>query len=229
MTFRNTKTLLFASLIVAMVLPFSSIQMAEAERTFEEKQQRLIDKVIRLDERIANNSDDQIKVDRLEAKKQKLLERLFNNVNDENDDTENATIEAPRHAPQTRSYNNPTTPSYNIFINGAHKGCDGINETWNFKAAADRGDSRITVMQSFPSQLTTGNAPNCSSWDWQNNLYLHFEDIFVSDRKCMGNLITNPSTSYSIMCGEPLEGFWVVKLTADYEFHQVTGFTYVVL
>lgn len=230
MTFTNVKTLLFASLIVAMVLPFSSIQIAQAEISFEEKQQRLIDKVIRLDERIANNPGDQVKIDRLEAKKQVLLERLFNNVHAENDDIKEATtVNTQRHAPNPRSYNNPTTPNYNIFINGVHNGCDNANETWNFKGAATNGSSRLSIVQSFPSELTTGSAPYCASWDWENNVYLQLRNVFNSDEGCHANLITNPSTSYSLNCQTPISGLWIVEVTADYEFHQVTGYTYVVL
>jgi len=159
-----------------------------------------------------------------------LLERLYNNVNAENGETENATIETPRKTPQTRSHNNnPTTPSYNININGAHTGCDGINETWNFKAKATKGSSWLAVVQSFPSELTSGSAPNCSSWDWENNLYIQMKNMFDSDQGCSGNLVTNPSTSYSLNCQTPISGMWIVKITADYEFHQVTGYTFVVL
>jgi len=229
MTFRNVKTLLFASLIVAMVLPFSGMQMAQAEKSFEEKQQRLIDKVIRLDERIANNPGDQVKIDKLEAKKQRVLERLFNNVNDENGETENATVETKRPTPQNRSHNNPTTPNYNIFINGVHKGCDNANETWNFKAAATKGSPLLSIVQSFPSELTSGSAPNCSSWDWENNVYLQFRNMFNSDQGCTSNSITSPSTSYTLNCQTPISGLWIVKIAADYEFHQVTGYTFVIL
>ncbi len=55
------------------------------------------------------------------------------------------------------------------------------------------------------------------------------EDALNGNKGCKSNIITNPVTSYWMNCETPLQGFWVIKITADYEFHQVSGYTYLFL
>ncbi len=215
---KNTKRILLASLIVAMILPFSGMQFAYAE-SLEEKQTKLLDKLAVIEEKIANASSEK-QIQKLEAKKQSILEQLFKNV-------EGNSNEITRQTDDLQSGSAAANGQSNFNINGVHKGCDNANETWNYKGTMTTGSGWVSIQQNFPSQLTSGSAPNCSSWDWQSNVYLEIRDLFDSDKGCQGNLITSPVTSYWVNCQTPIQGLWIVKVTADYEFNQVSGYTIV--
>lgn len=219
MTIQNTKIILFASLIIAMVLPFSGMNTVYAEESLEEKQTKLLDKLTVIEEKIINTYSEK-KIQKLEAQKQLIFEELFNNAGEPNNKITKYSSEI------SEEYTNISGTS-NFNINGSHKGCDDANETWNFKGTMTGGSSWVSIQQAFPIQLTSGIAPSCSSWNWENNVYLEMRDLFDTDKGCRGNLITAPVTSYSVNCQTPIQGLWIVKVTADYEFNQVSGFTIV--
>lgn len=237
MTYK-TKSILFASLIALMVIPISSMSFAdpvdfdslEIERaeseiayeienlTFEEKQYRLISQVLAVQSQMRITSD----TTDLAQQEQELLEELFNNGHDPETSNE-ATIHSVGDSdPQPRFGGNS-----NFYMNGKHVGCDEFNETWNFHGTVRIGFPVFSVEQSFPAELTSGSSPGCISSEWERNVYLTLTDTFDTSTGCHANIITDPQTSYSLDCQTPIEGFWVARVTADYEGQQVSGYTLV--
>jgi len=214
--FKSVKTVLFAFLIVAMTPQFSGMGMVHAEESLKEKQMSLLDRLEVIEEKITY-TDSEKKIQRLEAQKQLILEKLFNNAGESNNEI---TKQLSKNSKDVGIDGNS-----DFYINGSHKGCDDINETWNYRGTMTSGSGWVSIEQNYPSQLTSGSAPDCSSWDWESNVYLEMRDLFNLDNGCQGNLITAPVTSYWINCQTPIQGFWIVKVTANYEFNQVSGFT----
>ncbi|QLH05976.1 hypothetical protein [Nitrosopumilus ureiphilus] len=107
-------------------------------------------------------------------------------------------------------------------INIVRSGCDGGAETANYKGTLTNGFSTIPIQQSFPSIVTSGTSPNCNTFHWQNNVFLNIQHT-GDGSGCVGNLITNPTTSYTILCGTIKAGLYVVYVNADYEANQDMG------
>ena len=78
MTLKNSKTILFAGLIAAMILPFSGMDYATAELIDEQKQQ-FIEQVQQLEKQISQTDDAEQK-EILEAKLQNLLKEIFDSI-----------------------------------------------------------------------------------------------------------------------------------------------------
>lgn len=232
---KNTiKIIFFASLITAMILPFSGMDMAFADKSdtekqkIKDKQDTLIKKLLKIEAK-QENTKNQKQFDRLELKKQEILAKLYNNVKDDIE-INTATYSTQEISTESKKYaDSKYASSKSTFnINGKHMGCNGVNETYNFKASVYAGSSWLSVQQGFPSKLTSGSGTNCVSYDWEKNLYIKFADTNPFNNKgCETNLITDPVTSYSLNCGVSLNGFWVAEIVTDYEGNKkITGYTY---
>ena len=217
------KTTLFASLIVAMILPFSSMDGAYAveQSDLQTKQQKIIDRMFQIEERIAKTSNaDRIQV--LEDRKQVLLKKLMDNVSHvETVDTTNEDVSNSNQA-QTASAGS----QYNINI--VKKGCNGANQTANIAGVMTNGNSWFTMYHAYPSSLSVGSSPNCTGDNWANNHYVKAKDVFTGVG-CQANLNTANIASYSLNCQTPIAGFWVVEVRGDYGTTSMSGYTYVVV
>jgi len=213
MTFKNTKTILFASLIVAMVLPFSGMNYATAEMS-DVTEKRLVSTLKALDRMIESATDETTK-QALIDRQQTLLENLYEDVKD---------MERPE-AVKGESKTS-TSAEIDLFnLAGVHKGCDNQNETWNFEVDYATGGTWLSVDQWFPTILTTGDSPNCEEHTWKDNVYLDIAR-WNDNQGCVSNLDVDPVDSYSLNCGVVLYGFYIVSVTADYDGEQTSSYTW---
>ena len=118
-TSRTIKTVLFAFLIAALILPFSGMNYAQAEMSDSQKE-RIIKKIQLLEDQIENATDESIK-EKLQARQQAMLEKLYEEVEVENMKENEVEI---RTAPPTAN-SGGTTTEFEIY--GVHKGCDNGN------------------------------------------------------------------------------------------------------
>ncbi len=78
MTYKNTKTILFASLIVAMILPFSGMNYATAEELEKEQVEKIANKATRLMEKLETEQNP-VDIEKIQKKLDKLL-TILNSV-----------------------------------------------------------------------------------------------------------------------------------------------------
>ena len=152
MTTKTMKTILFASLIAAMILPFSGMQFVVAEEQTEmsdDKKQRLINKVQKLEERIAQADDESVK-EHLKAKQQAILKNLFDSV--PRSDTEFTTVEREDIGASTQS-------GGLITVDGVYTGCNGSGVNWNFAAQTYSSSTWWNVSHYFPNAISVTDTP----------------------------------------------------------------------
>ena len=217
MTMKNAKTILFASLIATMILSFSMADYAEAkeQKMLDDKKQKLIKKVQKLEEQITK-TDNETKKERLIAKQQAILKKLFDAVSRSNTEfTKNPT-------PGTAGQSGGT-----ITVDGIYKGCNGSKPNWNFAAKTYSSSTWWNVKHYFPSSISVGTSPNCSGSDWDNNLYVESREI-IGEKGCHANLIVSSVSSYWLNCQHIMNGLIVTKVKVDYEDHpkKITGYHY---
>ncbi len=222
MTYKNAKTILFAGLIAAMILPFSGMQFATAEEEqtdLREKQQKILDKIYKIEERIAKSPNDN-RVQVLEDKKQVLLKKLMDNAPVSNVGKIIVEGESPSNQVQIASAGS----QYNI--NGVENGCNGQNLAWNVAGVMTPGSQWFTMSHYYPPALSIGTDPNCYDDDWDSLHYVKAKDVFSSNG-CEGYLITSNQASYSLNCQTPINGLWVVEVRGYYDSQHTSGYTYV--
>jgi len=211
----KTKIILFASLIAALVLPFSGMNYAAAEMTDDRKQQ-LIDKLEKLQERIDDSTNESLK-ERLDARQQVILEKLFNEIDTSN--LEAATI-ATTTTTEENGVSGSTQALTKIFdAYGTHSGCDGGVEVGNFVGYYSSGATQLTINQYFPAPLTSGDSPNCEEHAWGDNVYINIANVW-DGTGCVGNMDVDAVENYQLNCAV-LGGVYVLKVTADYDGEQL--------
>ena len=228
MTYKNTKTILFASLIVAMVLPFSGMQSANAthggwgvdhdnptEFNYEERQQNLVDMLADIELRIASGPNDLV-IEQMELIKQQILGKLL-----ESSLSENSVLEPMDPYPFDFELSN-----INFSIEGDHLGCDGQIESWSYEGVLRNGRNLILISQDFPDELTDGVPTECSIIGWTNNIHLAMQPAFFGEG-CQGNLVTNSTANYALNCQTNISGLWIVGITFHYDTYTETKYTYV--
>lgn len=213
--------ILFSTLIAAMILPFSMMDVVEAEeqtKMSDKKKDRLIKKVQKLEERIAKTDNESFK-ERLQVKQQKILKKLHDDVSDveRQQSVKGQTTEFAHTA------NSATQDLFNL--SGIHKGCDNANEIWNYEVDYASGGTWLSVDQWFPNMLTTGNSPYCEEHPWDDNVYIDIARIW-DGQGCVSNLDVYPVDDYPLNCGTVLSGIYVVSVTADYDGEQTSSYTW---
>ena len=214
---KTTKTILFASLIAAMILPFSGMQFAEAEEQTtmtDDQKQKLINKVQRLENRIAETDNEKVK-ERLKAKIQVVLKKLFDAVPSSETEFD-------------KSEKNIGLKSFGggmITVDGVYTGCNGSNVTWNFAAQTYSSSTWWNVNHYFPNAVSVGSSPNCTGANWDNNLYIESKEI-IGERGCHTNLTVGAISSYWLNCQHIMNGLIVTEIKADYEGYpeEITGY-----
>lgn len=223
MTYKNTKTILFSSLIVAMVLPFSGMQSVDALHigdehsiyNYEERQQNLVNMLPIIEDRIDNARSDEVK-ESFELVKQRILAKLL-----DSSILENGAIELVGTFPSEPGEFEP-----NFVIEGIHLGCDDFPETWSYQGMMGPGETIIFIEQNFPDKFTNGTDENCDEMLWQDNMQLKIQPAFFGEG-CYGDLVTSPTTSYVLSCGITTSGLWIVGITFAYHDYTETHYTYV--
>ena len=218
MTITTIKTILFASLIAAMILPFSGMGFAVAEeqtKMSDEQKQHLIKKVQQLEERIAQADDESVK-EQLKATQQVILKKLFDAVKPS--DTEFTMIE---HEDSDTSVQSGGL----ITVDGVYTGCNGSGVNWNFAAQTYSSSTWWNVNHYFPNSISVGTSPNCTGANWNNNLYIESKEI-IGEKGCHTNLTVGAISSYWLDCQHIMNGLVVSEIKADYDGYpqEITGY-----
>lgn len=211
----TAKTILFASLIAAMILPFGAIDYAvagDATDLSDSEKRELMQRVQSLETQIQQAEDEQAR-ENLKSEQQDILQRLHDDVSGVQ------TTQATKSDAQKRS--NQWRDLFNMY--GVNKGCDDANETWNYEVDYN-GNTGLRVDQWFPSMLTSGDSPNCEEHDWESNVYLGTRNVWDGSG-CHANLDVPPVSKYPLECAT-LGGFYIVSVTADYDGRQTSSWSW---
>ena len=202
------KTVIFTALIAAMILPFSSMDMAEAvssdaqknikkfdvnelraaisadkEKAQNEKNtakdskaaekadrklQRLnhFEQLIELKHEI-NTETDSKKIEQLEVKAQKILTKIQNSVQPEENTTATYNTEA-----QIQTVAGGNTVSFSTVVTRSPD-CENPNTTWGYNSGYGESTSSKTVVDiftSYTSAIGTGVVGDCTTY---NGVYVH--------------------------------------------------------
>lgn len=242
MTYKNTKTILFASLIVAMILPFSGMQSVDATHVngedhtpdkthlpivlpippqptvynYEEKQQNLVNMLLAIELRIENARNDTLK-ENLELIKQRILAKLLEASLYENGAI---TLMGPFLS------GNPVIDP-NFSIEGDHLGCNGEIESWTYEGALANNQPVVLISQDFPNELTSGGPQDCAISAWANNVHLTIQPAFFGEG-CQGVLDIESTFDYALDCQNSVtSGLYIVGITFNYANYTETKYTYV--
>lgn len=211
----TAKTILFVSLIAAMILPFGTINyaVAEDETDLSDGEKReLIQRVQSLETQIQQAEDEQVR-ESLKFEQQDILQRLHDDISD---------VQATQATKgDTQQWSSEWRDLFNMY--GVNKGCDDANETWNYEVDYN-GNTGLRVDQWFPSMLTSGDSPNCEEYDWESNVYLDMRNVWDGSG-CHANLDVPPVSKYLLECAT-LGGFYIVSVTADYDDRQTSSWSW---
>ena len=216
---KNTKTFLFATLIVAIIIPFSTMDytvVAEEENMSNSEKQKLIKQVKQLEERITQTTDQSLQ-DALKEEQQKILKKLFDAVSGS---TTEFTVEEREGQTTTKS-------GGTITVDGIYTGCNDSSVNWNFSARTYSYTTWWNVSHWFPNAISVGESPNCTGANWDNNLYIESVEI-LTERGCHVNLTVGAISSYWLNCQHIMDGLVVSEIKADYEgyLEEITGYHY---
>jgi len=203
---KKTQTILFASLIAAMILPFGGMNYAEAEMS-DKKKEQLIAKVLKLEEKITQAEDELVK-ERLKAKQQKILKDIFDFVPRSNTEF---TIGEPKDTGDVTIQSGGL-----ITVDGIYTGCNGSGVNWNFAAQTYSSSTWWNVNHYFPNAVSVGTSPNCLGSNWDNNLYIESVEI-IGEKGCHTNLTVGAISSYWLNCEHIMNGLIVTEIKADYD------------
>lgn len=211
MTTKTIKTILFASLIAAMILPFSGMGFAQAEMS-DDKKQQLMAKVISLEEKIAQAESESLK-ESLKAKQQEILKELFDSI--PQSDTQ-FTVGEPEVTIESGGL---------ITVDGIYTGCNGSGVNWNFAAQTYSSSTWWNVNHYFPNAISVGTSPNCTGANWDNNLYIESKEL-LSGKGCHTNLTVGAISSYWLNCKHIMDGIVLSEIKADYVGYptEITGY-----
>jgi len=213
---KKTQTILFAGLIAALILPFSGMTGAYAELSDKQKE-RLISNLEKLEKQIEITTNEPLK-ERLKDEQQAILKKLLEDV-----DTEKLSqVEVVEKTKPTSKARVAASTLFNIY--GVNSGCDNGKEIFNLKGDYVSGTTQLTITQSFQTQLTSGDSPNCEEHVWGDNVYINIVNIWDSSG-CVGNMDGDPVETYSLNCAT-LGGIYVVKVTADHDGRQTGSYSY---
>lgn len=227
MTYKNTKTILFASLIVAMVLPFSGMQYASALHAgennsgiynYEERQQNLVNLLERIEDRIETETNEDRK-DRYELVIQKILAKLH-----ESSAHENGTLEIDNIFPRVNALQD-----INFTIEGEHLGCNDTVESWSYLVGISaRNNNLVRIAQDFPDTFTSasdGSTWTCQELLWGDSIHFTMQPAFFGEG-CHGDIDTTQTANYAVDCDIDISGLWIVGITFDYGSYTETKYTY---
>lgn len=213
MTYTNLKTILFAGLIAAMILPFSGMDFAEAEKsdTIDAKKLRaqidgelktekdpkikerygLIKQLVNIKESIQNSNDDS-KIDKLNAKAYKIMEKLNDSyANDEQ------TIATPVETFAIKQVSSGNDVSFSAQQH-RQPDCYNPNHSYGWQDGDGHATSSGTTIKvsntSYPTAVGTGVIGNCDT---------HYDDWMTSALSgpygtCL--VFVNPGVSYNADC-----------------------------
>jgi len=215
----NIKTILFASLIAAMVLPFSRMQYAEAKQT--ETIQDLVDKYANeyteLQTKI-DNSNDRVKIQEWINKQLDIIDKVEALILEYTGNVADVQVIINSQVNDDVSVDGTTSKYFSK--SGTQVGCDNNSESWSFYGTIYYDRNYFWMTTNYPSDVSEGSFPECSDKPWGYNLYTETENLFsFGNEKCASNFTIGNYASSKFICPGSTYSWgelWSIKNVASY-------------
>jgi len=226
---KNAKTLLFASLITAMILPFSVMETAYSEEEMETKHQdkldklkerydRIQDRIDRLEKKSDGTTDEKIaklkeRQDRILEKAMKINQKYINTAEIETD------VKEKPSASQTQRSHSSSFGS--IDIKRTRIGCDSNTEVSHAYGYVVYGSSSFWLTHNYQNPVSVGNSQsNCIDYDWDDQIKVYADNIWNIYEGCYAYFSLSSYGSNNLICpGDTFDQgeWWYFETTGYYD------------
>ncbi len=222
MTSKDIKTLLFAGIIAAMILPFSAMDFAVAEEDIEVQDQKKLDALKNRYEKLQtkiDNSSNEKKISKWKEIQTKIIAKAMK-INDKYNNGD-AIVTAESTLDEDASVSSFSSSSYGtISITSSRTGCDQNSEAASAHGYVVYGNDRFYLTHNYANPISTGSFPNCIDQDWNDQLKIYADNIWNTQEGCYGYFsVSSYGTNMFICPGDTFDQgeWWYFKTTGYYE------------
>ena len=217
----TTKTILFASLIAAMILPFSGMNYAVAEEDTEVQDQKKLDVLKNRYEKIQakiDSSSDEKKISEWKDVQTRIIAKAMA-INDKYN-TSNAVVAESTLADDAGVSSFSSSSYETISITSSRTGCDQNSEAASANGYVIYGNDRFYLTHNYANPISTGSFPNCTDQDCDDQLKIYADNVWNTQEGCYGYFsVSSYGTNMFICPGDTFDQgeWWYFKTTGYYE------------